>query len=43
LKAGIVAKQHARGIENYLGRVGKFLREKGIKIAVEEGINEIVH
>lgn len=43
MKAGIVAKQHARGIENYLGRVGKFLREKGIKIAVEEGINEIVH
>lgn len=43
MKAGIVAKQHARGIKDYLGRIGKFLKGRGIKIAVEEGINEIIH
>ncbi len=41
MKAGIVAKLHAMGIENYLERLGKFLKARGIEIAVEDGINQI--
>jgi len=41
LKAGIVAKLHAKGIESHLERLGKFLKGRGIEIAVEEGINQI--
>ena len=43
MKAGVVAKQHARGIKEYLGRLGEFLAAKGVELAVEEGINNIVH
>ncbi|MCD6454065.1 MAG: NAD(+)/NADH kinase [Candidatus Aminicenantes bacterium] len=42
MKAGIVAKQHAEGIEVYIKRTVEALKVNGVEIAVEEGINDIV-